>query len=220
MSSLGDFKKRVETELLRGDQPNPPPAEAGEFMAKISQRHRQFDRISDTLMKDAVQPRLQAMIAFFENAKLMHSNDPLRCKCWFGYSLRCAASIRLEFACGHDDLIENLILSCELEILPAFIKYDRHDRMIIRLDAVDQEAVAIWVEDKLLDFVGTYHRLERANRDLSEVLVTDPVCGMRINRTEAAASMEHQGHPFYFCAAACRDRFAENPKRYMSIADY
>lgn len=41
--------------------------------------------------------------------------------------------------------------------------------------------------------------------------VIDPVCGMRIEPHDAAASAEHDGQTFYFCSGACHDLFLSEP---------
>ena len=45
---------------------------------------------------------------------------------------------------------------------------------------------------------------------------TDPVCRMTVEEEQAAASYQHDGRDYYFCAQACRDRFAENPERFLN----
>jgi CBS domain-containing protein/YHS domain-containing protein len=45
-------------------------------------------------------------------------------------------------------------------------------------------------------------------------MATDPVCGMRVSTTTAAASETYGGHTFYFCSAGCRARFMERPEDY------
>ena len=45
-------------------------------------------------------------------------------------------------------------------------------------------------------------------------LVTDPVCGMRIDHAEAAATFEYEGRTFFFCSEACRDAFVADPAAY------
>jgi adenylate cyclase len=45
-------------------------------------------------------------------------------------------------------------------------------------------------------------------------MVTDPVCGMRIDSGDAAATAEHEGRTYYFCSEACRDAFVADPKAY------
>ena len=47
-------------------------------------------------------------------------------------------------------------------------------------------------------------------------LVTDPVCGMTLRRTEAAAKLEHGGRVYYFCVTQCRERFAADPDRFIA----
>jgi uncharacterized membrane protein YraQ (UPF0718 family)/YHS domain-containing protein len=43
--------------------------------------------------------------------------------------------------------------------------------------------------------------------------VTDPVCGMRVDRSKAPRE-HYSGQTFYFCSESCRRQFREDPKRY------
>jgi YHS domain-containing protein len=45
-------------------------------------------------------------------------------------------------------------------------------------------------------------------------MVIDPVCGMRIDTNDAAATAEYDGKTFYFCSGACHDAFVANPASY------
>lgn len=45
--------------------------------------------------------------------------------------------------------------------------------------------------------------------------VTDPVCGMQIDSTKAAASEAVQGQTYYFCSKSCHTKFRANPDRYV-----
>jgi len=49
-------------------------------------------------------------------------------------------------------------------------------------------------------------------------MVTDPVCGMRIDPDDAAATAEHEGTGYYFCSEACRDRFEADPAAYGGVS--
>jgi adenylate cyclase len=42
-------------------------------------------------------------------------------------------------------------------------------------------------------------------------MVTDPICGMRIDPDDAAAMAEHEGQSHYFCSEACRTVFVADP---------
>ena len=56
----------------------------------------------------------------------------------------------------------------------------------------------------------THHNEHTAD----DTLATDPVCGMSIDPTTAAATREHDGATFYFCATGCADKFDAEPHRY------
>lgn len=45
--------------------------------------------------------------------------------------------------------------------------------------------------------------------------VTDPVCKMRVNKSEAVATIEHNGQTYYFCSQDCADSFRESPEDYI-----
>jgi len=45
--------------------------------------------------------------------------------------------------------------------------------------------------------------------------VTDPVCKMRIRKSEAVATVEHEGTTYYFCSQDCADSFRESPTDYV-----
>jgi hypothetical protein len=56
------------------------------------------------------------------------------------------------------------------------------------LDDVMDDAVAEWVEQRLLEFLDAYLQIDRGDDDFDEESATDPVCGMRISRSSAVAS--------------------------------
>ena len=43
-------------------------------------------------------------------------------------------------------------------------------------------------------------------------MVKDPVCGMEIDSSQAAAQTMYQGQAYYFCSEECRRTFEQNPK--------
>lgn len=44
--------------------------------------------------------------------------------------------------------------------------------------------------------------------------VTDPVCKMTIEDTDAVKTAEHGGTTYYFCSSDCAEEFEENPEDY------
>ncbi len=49
--------------------------------------------------------------------------------------------------------------------------------------------------------------------------VIDPVCGMTVDPHTTPHRHTHQGHPYYFCSAGCRTKFAADPAKYLSGHD-
>lgn len=45
--------------------------------------------------------------------------------------------------------------------------------------------------------------------------VKDPVCGMDVDPHTAKHQATHEGHPYYFCSAGCREKFIANPSQYL-----
>ncbi len=49
-------------------------------------------------------------------------------------------------------------------------------------------------------------------------MAKDPVCGMQVEPSEAAAASKYQGKEYYFCNPACRDEFERNPTEYVDAS--
>src|SRR4030095_17173984 len=50
----------------------------------------------------------------------------------------------------------------------------------------------------------------------TSVPAIDPVCGMMVDPSKAAAEFEYSGTAYYFCAVRCKERFAANPASFLS----
>ncbi|MGB6866960.1 MAG: YHS domain-containing protein, partial [Candidatus Aminicenantaceae bacterium] len=46
-------------------------------------------------------------------------------------------------------------------------------------------------------------------------MAKDLVCGMEVNKEEAAASSLYRGERHYFCSSVCKEKFDENPEKYL-----
>lgn len=44
--------------------------------------------------------------------------------------------------------------------------------------------------------------------------VVDPVCGMKIKKSEAKATYEYNGKTYYFCMKGCKEKFEKDPEKY------
>ena len=61
-----------------------------------------------------------------------------------------------------------------------------------------------------------HSHIEDANA--SEGIAIDPVCGMTVEIKTAKHIAEHRSRNYYFCGAACKTKFIENPKKYIDIS--
>jgi P-type Cu+ transporter len=50
------------------------------------------------------------------------------------------------------------------------------------------------------------------------LLARDPVCGMTVDPARAKAQAEHAGKPYFFCCAACAEKFRATPEKYLQPA--
>ncbi len=44
----------------------------------------------------------------------------------------------------------------------------------------------------------------------------DLVCGMNVDEKKAGTSFDYQGHTYYFCQEACKDKFAQTPEKFIN----
>jgi Cu+-exporting ATPase len=54
-----------------------------------------------------------------------------------------------------------------------------------------------------------------ASADKAEGAVLDPICGMKIEKTHAAAQVEHDGKTYYFCMEEEKNTFLKDPAKYI-----
>jgi Cu+-exporting ATPase len=66
-------------------------------------------------------------------------------------------------------------------------------------------------KDVKVEVHGREHEKEEAM-----ATVKDPVCGMEIDPSTAAASEEYQGTTYYFCSESCHRQFVQEPGRFAA----
>jgi P-type Cu+ transporter len=47
-------------------------------------------------------------------------------------------------------------------------------------------------------------------------IAKDPVCGMTVDPSKAAATVEFDGQPYYFCSKGCVAKFQQNPVKFLA----
>jgi YHS domain-containing protein len=188
-----------------------------EAMHDLNRRIDLFATLADRLTKHVIWPRLVKLATHFDNAELPPESerDGHRSVCTFRRTQRCPATATLELGIGRCGGIENVIVYYSLTIIPVFIRFDGQDQLVMPLEQVDEARVAAWVEEKLLGFLDVYFELETDDHYQKENLVTDPVCGMSINKAYAVEQVEYLGQTYFFCVPECCRKFVADPDTYV-----
>src|SRR5262249_37753560 len=104
--------------------------------------------------------------------------------------------------------VRKLILDYNLEILPILMQFDSHSHAEWPLESVDKQAIANWIDDRLVGFVKTYLALHENEYYLKDHMVEDPIAGIRFPKFAAAASLDFDGKTYYFIGEETRREFA------------
>ena len=64
-----------------------------------------------------------------------------------------------------------------------------------------------------------HHHHDRAVAADHGTVVTDPVCGMKVDTTTAQHSFQLGGTTYFFCSARCLEKFKANPDSYLNPPD-
>jgi Cu+-exporting ATPase len=187
-------------------------------MEERERRRVAYEIAERRVMDSVICPRIKKVAEFFPNAKLSPATGTLNSHllCQFDKVPDFPATTSLRFAISPDADVRNAILTYDLEILPIYFQFQGHDQLVMPLGEIDDRCVGQWVESKLLGFMDAYVRLQTLDQYQIENRVTDPVCGMQINRAAAVGDVEYDGRRYYFCHDECRQRFVADPQSFLS----
>lgn len=218
MSDLSTFSKHVQDVLSDSSRElHWTRSEAEQYMADIATRRHTFEKLAIQLNETILKPRLDIVTNLFPNATRSVEQRPHSSCCFFEFCDRFPVYTSVELTFEHDVRLEKLIVHSQISIMPVFVPFTEQDNLTLSLDSVDEAEVADWVEERLLEFLDTYLRIEADTGESAVNLVTDPVCGMRIHRSAAACSDSFYGHPYFFCSSECLARFQNDPTQYVQI---
>lgn len=173
----------------------------------LDQRGR-FAAEAQHVLESVVHPRLLELSRQFDNAVISdrHSGTDFHCTCEFAHTPRFPATVSLDFGVLPGEKDEELTIRYDLQILPVLMEYKRNEEASFSLEGAD-EAIGRWVEEKVLEFVDTYLRLETHPLYQKDYIVVDLICGMPISTTAAPARVERHGRTLYFCSERCREAY-------------
>ncbi len=222
MSADTDLRERIEHLLADiGARRETRWNEVRREMSRLEGRLGRFEATARHWMDDLVLPRLQTLAALFPNSVPLVRTGPAYCAVQsFRHTEDFPVDARVEVRLWLDIVTERIRMTFASSIVPILMDYEREGTIEYGLVAPDSLAVGAFLDERIVRFVQDYLRVREPDSPYQkDRLVTDPVCGMRMRRAEAAASLEHAGRSFHFCVTECRDRFAADPDRYTDVAE-
>jgi YHS domain-containing protein len=190
-------------------------------MDEIDRYYEDFARVADCVAEQLIRPRMELLASYFDNAEPVAGAEQAQrhhCRYRFRHTERFPATGTLDLAVCPDADSKKVVVIYSLEVLPLFFRFEGRDQIEFALDGVDEPRLIAWIEQKIGLAFDTLLRVEEVEPYQRENPVTDPVCGMQINKAWAAARMEYRGETYYFCVEECREKFARDPRRYASHA--
>jgi YHS domain-containing protein len=218
MASLEELERQIKEKLARSEEAcRTQQEQLHKGMMDREARLARYTAVADRLTQEVIRPRLERLAACFDNARLPEGEGGRHTVvCRFERTARFPATATLELGVTRDGEAYSTEVRYSLSILPVFFPFDQQGHLVQPLDVLDEGKVVAWVEEKILGFVDAYLRLETLEAYQAGNEVTDPVCGMRLNKLHAPAQAEYRGVKYYFCVEDCRRKFLAEPDRYLA----
>src|SRR5215469_9557175 len=175
MANINSLASRIDAEFtaVEDKMKKFQTEQAGQYQQR-QQRLEQLGEVFDQL-SDIWKPRLELLVQKFgDRVQTTPRIVPSTREATFDFQSR-LARVRLKFSASTDRDIHKVILSYHLEIIPVLMRFEPHDEMEFPLNAVDKEAAAKWIDDRIGDFVQTYFALGENEIYLNDSMVEDPI---------------------------------------------
>ncbi|MBI1919511.1 MAG: YHS domain-containing protein [Geobacter sp.] len=179
-------------------------------MKALLDQQERFASVAQQIIGSVIRPRMEELARHFENAelKVLQGNSGFHCVCDFAHTPRFPATVSFDI-CLLPGESKDIKVRSDIQIYPILMEYKRDDTMSFPLDG-PEEAIGPWVEERIVEFLDTYLRLETHPYYQKDNIVTDPVCGMQISAIAATSKIECGSHTVYFCSDACKEAFSKN----------
>jgi hypothetical protein len=182
-----------------------------EQLAEHKARQKRFEQLTRVFegLREVWKPRLEVLIKKFgDRVQTTPRIVPSTREVSFEFQSN-LARVRLRFSATTDRDVRKVILSYDLEIIPVLMRFEPHVEIEFPLEAVDKDAVAKWMDDRIIQFVQTYFALGDNDMYLKDDMVEDPIAHVRFAKYAASATLDWQGRTFYFIDDETRQEFAK-----------
>lgn len=209
MADLNALLNRIDAEFSAAEK------QIKEFQTQqVKEYHGRQERLelfakACDQLRETWRPRLEALAKKFgDKVDVKPSVTPTGREATFQFRSP-LADISLRFSASTDYEVRKLVLDYNLHILPILMKFEPHVRAEFPLETPDANAVANWIDDRIVDFVKTYLSLHQNQYYLKDHLVSDPISGTQFPKYAAAATLDWQGTKHYFISDETRREFVQ-----------
>jgi YHS domain-containing protein len=225
MSEIDDFKGKLrgEVEAARG-QVQTMQDQAAEQYRRMQANYAKFLDLSQQT-RDALRPWVEAFGEALPDVKpqVTHRDFGPAGRVFHGIfvtfsvprSERCPANIKIRFGLEAGVDVDHMNLFYDVEILPIFIEFERHDQVALPLDPSSVQTAVEWFKQKAHKFTKTYVSLFFNPYYQKGSEVPDIVLGRTFPRVFAKGQTEHGGITYYFLTEESQKAFEQDPSRYV-----
>ena len=226
-SSVENLVQRLSVEVdAASERVHTLQTKASQVFLGQQQRLKRFVAVADRIHAILV-PRLEALtnVNVFKDitqSVSLESRGPegrgfhgRTTKLTVPYSDKRPAPMEFSFRVGHDGPLENAVIDYRLQILPIFIKFDSNDQLVSPIEVPNEEAIAAWIDDKLVGFTQTYFEVYFHDEYQKTSLEMDPVMNVRFPKAFAAGKKEYQRRAYHFYTKESLQLFEKDPSAYI-----
>jgi YHS domain-containing protein len=215
MTDLDTLIRRIDQELAAEVKAQKVAwAEIARANRERGPRLQRYEAVAKHVI-ELLKPRLAA---FMERFKDVVKAEPAVREHTRAMNLAFAATVakvNLLFEVFPDRDVNHVRLECTQEIIPVVVRYDKQSILEFPLDAVQDDAVVQWFDERIVAFVKAYMDLVRQDAALKEhlkdQLVEDPVAKIRFPKYLASSTLERDGKTYYFVDEDTRREFEKQP---------
>src|SRR5579872_5673072 len=161
MADIGALLERIDGEFAAGEQKIKSfQAEKVQAYEDRQRRLKLFEQVCEKL-REVWRPRLDALAQKFgQRVKVTPQIVGALREVKFEFDSN-LARIDLRFRASTDQEVKKLVLDYDLDILPVLMRFEPHAQAEFPLETIDVNAVAKWIDDRIVDFVRAYLALHQ-----------------------------------------------------------
>jgi YHS domain-containing protein len=226
MSSVDELKKSLQGEFDNARRRLQSALDAAEERdRKLQARYQQFLKSAERV-RTILTPRVAAFEASLKGAHKSvtrldigsgeKQDQGTVVAFQFPHTEECPAYLALRFELSHDESIENLLLTYDLEMMPIFIQFKKHDELASPVDRLDEPAITDWFDRCAVEFTRTFVEMQFNPQYQRENLAKDVVLGLIFPKVFSAGKVESNGVTYHFFSEDSLRQFQKAPERYTA----